>query len=148
MAALKINFIFCNLAFNDAIARMDDAERLRTLDRLREAIANCPNALGLASFWAHMQSCSNDEWRLTMERIDEVGRPAQRTVALAALGPSAALRHCCVPALWLRGGSGMCCACVGADRRLRQHGPRHGQLLGARRQGLRRRVGPDGRPDR
>ncbi len=75
MAALEINFIFCNLAFNDAIARMDGAERLRTLDRLREAIAKCPSSLGLGSFWAHMQSCSDDEWDRTMARIDDVGRP-------------------------------------------------------------------------
>jgi hypothetical protein len=72
MAALKINCIFFNLAFNNAIARMDDAERLRTLDRLREAIAKCPSSLGLASFWAHMQSCSNDEWDRTVARNAQV----------------------------------------------------------------------------
>ena len=72
--------IFFNLAFNDAIARMDDAERQRTLDRVREAIARCPDALGLESFWAHMQSCSNNEWDRTMERIDQVGAlPVERT---------------------------------------------------------------------
>ena len=69
MAALKINCIFFNLAFNAAIARMDGAERQRTLDRLREAIVKCPNSLSLESFWAHMQACSDDEWRRTMERI-------------------------------------------------------------------------------
>ena len=71
--------IFFNLAFNDAIAAMTPEERQRTLGRLREAIANCPDALGLPSFWAHMQSCSNDEWDRTMARIGQVGRPAQRT---------------------------------------------------------------------
>ena len=54
------------------IARMDGAERLRTLDRLREAIAKCPSSLGLASFWAHMQSCSNDEWDRTVARNAQV----------------------------------------------------------------------------
>ncbi len=67
--------IFFNLAFNSAIADMDDAERQRTLARLREAIANCPDALGLTSFWAHMQSCSNNEWDRTMARIHQVGAP-------------------------------------------------------------------------
>ena len=73
MPAAPWTKIFFNLAFNDAIARMDDAERQRTLDRVREAIARCPDALGLESFWAHMQSCSNNEWDRTMERIDQVG---------------------------------------------------------------------------
>ena len=72
MAAPKINFIFCNLAFNDAIGRMTDAEKLRTLDRLREANEKCPTSLGLASFWAHMQTCSDDEWDQTMARIEQV----------------------------------------------------------------------------
>ena len=54
------------------IARMDGAERLRTLDRLREAIAKCPSSLGLGSFWAHMQSCSDDEWDRTVARNAQV----------------------------------------------------------------------------
>jgi hypothetical protein len=100
MAALKINFIFCNLAFNDAIARMDDAERLRTLDRLREAIARCPNALGLGSFWAHMQTCSDDEWDRTMARIAHwqvLSGSCVRPRAPAVR--SSALRPCCVHGL-------------------------------------------------
>ena len=80
MPAAPWTKIFFNLAFNDAIARMDDAERQRTLDRVREAIARCPNALGLESFWAHLQSCSNNEWDRTGERIDQVGAlPVERT---------------------------------------------------------------------
>ena len=80
MPAAPWTKIFFNLAFNDSIARMDDAERQRTLDRVREAIARCPNALGLESFWAHLQSCSNNEWDRTMERIDQVGAlPVERT---------------------------------------------------------------------
>ncbi len=67
--------IFFNLALNDAIAVMDDDERSRTLDRLREAIARCPDSLGCPSFWAHMQSCSVDEWDRTMARIHQVGAP-------------------------------------------------------------------------
>ena len=70
--------IFFNLAFNDAIADMDDAERQQLEARLREAIARCPDALGLPSFWAHMQSCSDDEWdrsHRTMARIGQVGAP-------------------------------------------------------------------------
>ena len=79
MPAADWTNIFFNLAFNDAIADMDDAERQQLEARLREAIANCPDALGLESFWAHMQSCSDDEWDRTMARIGQVGRPAQRT---------------------------------------------------------------------
>ena len=90
--------IFFNLAFNDAIADMDDAERQRTLARLREAIANCPDALGLPSFWAHMQSCSDDEWDRTMARNDQVGAHSP-----SALGSAQALLRatvpCCVAAL-------------------------------------------------
>jgi hypothetical protein len=82
MPPAKWTNIFFNLAFNDAIAAMTPEERQRTLGRLREAIANCPDSLGLTSFWAHMQSCSNNEWRRTMARIDEVG-------ALPARSPSA-----------------------------------------------------------
>ena len=75
--------IFFNLAFNDAIARMDDAERQRTLDRLREAFTKCPNSLSLPSFWAHMQACPDDEWRRTMERIAQVGAVCQLHSAFA-----------------------------------------------------------------
>jgi hypothetical protein len=90
--------IFFNLAFNDAIADMDDAERQQLEARLREAIARCPDALGLPSFWAHMQSCSDDEWDRTMARIDQVGAHSP-----SALGSAQALLRatvpCCVPAL-------------------------------------------------
>jgi hypothetical protein len=59
-------------------------------------------ALDKGSFWSHAGKASKTQWLLTVARIDEVGRPAQRTVALAALGPKPALRPllcACVPAL-------------------------------------------------
>ena len=43
-------------------------------------------ALGTDGFWAHVGTASKTQWDLTVARIDGVGRPAQRTVALAALG--------------------------------------------------------------
>ena len=48
--------IFFNLAFRESIAAMTPEERQRTEARLREAIARCPDSLGLPSFWAHMRS--------------------------------------------------------------------------------------------
>ena len=76
--------IFFNLAFRESIADMDDAERSRTLARLREAIARCPDSLGFPSFWAHMRSCPDDEWRRTMARIHQV----LSVSAFAVLPPS------------------------------------------------------------
>ena len=76
--------IFFNLAFRASIADMDDAERSRTLARLREAIARCPDSLGFPSFWAHMRSCPDGEWRRTVNRIGQV----LSVSAFAALPPS------------------------------------------------------------
>ena len=84
MPAAAWTKVFFNLAFNDAIAAMTPDERQRTLDRLREAIARCPSALGCPSFWAHMRSCPDGEWRRTVNRIGQV----LSVSAFAALPPS------------------------------------------------------------
>ena len=78
--------VFADPTFRALIANMTDAERLRTLGRLREAIAKCPDSLSLptGSFWAHMRSCPAAEWRRTVNRIDQVLSAS----ALAALPPA------------------------------------------------------------
>ena len=76
--------IFSDLAFRESIADMDDTERSRTLARLREAIARCPDSLGFPSFWAHMRSCPDGEWRGTVNGIRQV----LSVSAFAALPPS------------------------------------------------------------
>ncbi len=40
-------------------------------------------ALATGSFWSHIGKAKPNEWGRTVARIDEVGRPAQRTRALA-----------------------------------------------------------------
>ena len=76
--------IFFDLAFRESIDDMDDDERSRTLARLREAIARCPDSLGCPSFWAHMRSCPAGEWRRTVNRIRQV----LSVSAFAVLPPS------------------------------------------------------------
>ncbi len=68
-----------------------------------------------------------------------------------ALGSAQAMRRAFAACRRSRqcGFLGMCCrAFVGADRRLRLHGAKHRLVLVARRQGLARRVAPDGGADR
>jgi hypothetical protein len=67
------NRIFSDPTFRALIANMPDFYlNLRTLARLQEAIAKCPDSLSLPIFWAHMRSCTDAEWRLTVARFRRV----------------------------------------------------------------------------
>ncbi len=51
-------------------------------------------ALATGSFWSHVGKAKPNEWLLTVARIDEVGRPAQRTRRLALRSAPAMLYTC------------------------------------------------------